>query len=70
MLLDSGEKLGMTQTARMTAFQSGRRQLEGYIARPGEDGPFPGIILIHEIFGLNENMKAGFQATWTFAVLE
>jgi carboxymethylenebutenolidase len=57
MLLDSGEKLGMTQTARMTAFQSGRRQLAGYIARPGGDGPFPGIILIHEIFGLNENMK-------------
>ncbi len=47
----------MTQTARMTSFQSGRRQLEGYIARPEGDGPFPGIVVIHEIFGLNENMK-------------
>ena len=47
----------MAQTAHMISFQSGRRQLEGYIARPGGVGPFPGIILIHEIFGLNENMK-------------
>src|SRR6266480_5565007 len=50
-------RVGMIQTARMTSLQSGRRQLEGYIAHPGGDGPFPGIILIHEIFGLNENMK-------------
>ena len=48
----------MTPTARMTAFRSGRRQLAGYIAHPGGDGPFPGLVLIHEIFGLNENMKA------------
>src|SRR5438876_63626 len=47
----------MTQVAQMTSFQSGSRQLEGYMARPEGDGPFPGIILIHEIFGLNENMK-------------
>jgi len=47
----------MTQTASMTSFQSGRRQLEGYIAGPEGNGPFPGIILIHELFGLNENMK-------------
>jgi carboxymethylenebutenolidase len=47
----------MAQAARMTSFQSGRRQLEGYIARPEGDGPFPGIVVIHEIFGLNENMK-------------
>ena len=47
----------MTQVAHMTSFQSGRRQLDGYLARPEGDGPFPGIVLIHEIFGLNENMK-------------
>ena len=47
----------MAQTARMASFQSGRRQLDGYIAYPEGDGPFPGIILIHEIFGLNGNMK-------------
>jgi carboxymethylenebutenolidase len=47
----------MTPAALMTSFQSGRRQLDGYQARPEGDGPFPGIVLIHEIFGLNENMK-------------
>src|SRR5437016_13680981 len=47
----------MTQVAQMTSFQSGSRQLEGYMARPEGDGPFPGIVIIHEIFGLNENMK-------------
>ena len=47
----------MTQVAQMTSFQSGSRQLEGYMARPEGDGPFPGIVIIHELFGLNENMK-------------
>ena len=47
----------MTQAAHMTSFQSGSRQLEGYVARPEGDGPFPGVVIIHEAFGLNENMK-------------
>jgi carboxymethylenebutenolidase len=47
----------MTQAAHMTSFQSGHRQLDGYLARPEGDGLFPGLVLIHEIFGLNENMK-------------
>src|SRR5436853_2585570 len=47
----------MTQVAQMTSFQSGSRQLEGYMAHPEGDGPFPGIVVIHEIYGLNENMK-------------
>ncbi len=47
----------MIQAAHMTSFQSGPRHLEGYLARPEGDGPFPGIVVIHEIFGLNENMK-------------
>jgi len=47
----------MIQVAQMTSFQSGSRQLEGYMARPEGDGPFPGIVIIHELFGLNENMK-------------
>jgi carboxymethylenebutenolidase len=49
--------VGMTQTAQMVSFQSGTRQREGYLARPEGDGPFPAIVLIHEAFGLNENMK-------------
>jgi carboxymethylenebutenolidase len=47
----------MTQTAQEVSFQSGNRQLEGYLARPERDGPFPGIVVIHEAYGLNENMK-------------
>jgi carboxymethylenebutenolidase len=43
-----------TQTA---SFQGERDRLEGYIARPDGDGPFPGIVVIHEAFGLNENIK-------------
>jgi carboxymethylenebutenolidase len=47
----------MTQTAQMISFQSGTRQREGYLARPEGEGPFPGIVVIHEAFGLNENIK-------------
>jgi carboxymethylenebutenolidase len=47
----------MTQVAQMTSFQSGNHQLEGYLARPEGDGPFPGVVVIHEAYGLNENMK-------------
>src|SRR5437588_4640194 len=47
----------MTQVAQMTSFQSGSRRLEGYLAHPEGDGPFPSIVVIHEIFGLNDNMK-------------
>jgi carboxymethylenebutenolidase len=38
-------------------YQSGNRQIDGYLARPEGEGVFPGIIVIHEAFGLNENMK-------------
>ena len=30
---------------------------EGYLARPETDGDYPGIVMIHEIFGLNDNVK-------------
>lgn len=30
---------------------------EGYLATPAGEGPFPGVILIHEWWGLNENIK-------------
>lgn len=38
-------------------FPFGNEQRPGYLARPDGDGPFPGVIVIHEIFGLNENIK-------------
>jgi carboxymethylenebutenolidase len=47
----------MEAVAQMTTFQSGSRQLEGYLARPEGEGPFPGMVVIHEAYGLNENIK-------------
>jgi carboxymethylenebutenolidase len=47
----------MTSSAQSVSFQSGTDRLEGYLARPEGEGPFPGIVVIHEAFGLNENMK-------------
>ena len=47
----------MTQTAQAVSVQSGNRRLEGYLARSEGEGPFPALVLIHEAYGLNENMK-------------
>ncbi len=44
----------MTQVAQMTLLQFGSRQHVGYMARPGGDGPFTGIVVIYE---LNHNTK-------------
>ena len=46
----------MTQT-QTVRFSFGTEQRPAYIARPDGEGPFPGVIVIHEIFGLNENIK-------------
>ena len=47
----------MELVTEMATFQSESRQLEGYLARPEGEGPFPGIVVIHEAYGLNENIK-------------
>ncbi|HNP71271.1 MAG TPA: dienelactone hydrolase family protein [Kouleothrix sp.] len=33
-------------------------QLQGYLARPDGDGPFPALVVIHEAFGLNDDIRA------------
>ncbi len=38
-------------------FPFGKSTRSAYYARPAGNGPFPGVVVIHEIFGLNENMK-------------
>lgn len=38
-------------------FSSEGKQLAGFLARPEGEGPFPGLIVIHEIFGLQANIK-------------
>lgn len=39
------------------SFPSENKSLNAYYARPDGAGPFPGILVIHEAFGLNQNMK-------------
>src|SRR5947208_9832816 len=47
----------MEPVTQIATVQSENRQLEGYLARPDGGEPFPGIVVIHEAYGLNENMK-------------
>jgi carboxymethylenebutenolidase len=35
----------------------GSQPLHGYLATPDGEGPWPGVVLIHEAFGLDENMR-------------
>lgn len=44
-------------TTRTVSFQGERDHFEGYLARREGDGPFPGAVVIHGAFGLNENIK-------------
>jgi carboxymethylenebutenolidase len=45
------------QTARMVTFESADRRLDAYLTRPEGDGPFPGVVVIHEAYGLNANIR-------------
>lgn len=47
----------MVQALQDVTFPSGTMQLSGVLARPDGEGPFPAVVIIHEIFGLNENMR-------------
>ena len=47
----------MAQEGEMVSFTSGQRQFGAYMVRPEGEGNFPGIVIIHEIFGLTENIK-------------
>lgn len=48
----------MASTAQAVSFQGEQRRLGGYLARPDVgEGPFPGVVVIHEAFGLNDNIR-------------
>lgn len=47
----------MAQALQNVTFPSGNVQLAGVLARPDGDGPFPGVVVIHEAFGLNDNIR-------------
>jgi carboxymethylenebutenolidase len=38
-------------------FSAGKDLLAGYLALPEGTGPWPGLIVIHEVYGLNDNMR-------------
>jgi len=43
--------------AETVLFQGHGDQISGYLARPAGAGPFPGVIVIHEVFGLVTHIK-------------
>ncbi|HEX2252786.1 MAG TPA: dienelactone hydrolase family protein [Thermoanaerobaculia bacterium] len=45
-------------TERVTYARVGGEELTGYLARPAGGAPAPGLIVIHEWWGLNENIEA------------
>jgi carboxymethylenebutenolidase len=47
----------MPTKIRTFTFQAERDLLEGFLAFPHGAGPFPGVVVIHEAFGLNENIR-------------
>ena len=44
-------------TTQMVSFRGEENQLQAYLARPEGEGPFPGVVVIHEALGLNGNIK-------------
>jgi carboxymethylenebutenolidase len=48
--------MAVTQAAQTVSFPSGHVQINAYLARPAGVGPFPAVVVIHEIYGLNENI--------------
>jgi carboxymethylenebutenolidase len=47
----------MSIQTRDITFDFGGQTRPGYIAQPEGKGPFPGVIVIHEAYGLNQNIR-------------
>ncbi len=39
------------------SFQGATTQLSGFLAHPEGSGPFPAVVVIHEAYGLNDNIR-------------
>ena len=37
---------------------NGKGMMESFLVKPAGAGPFPGLVVIHEIFGLNDNIRS------------
>jgi carboxymethylenebutenolidase len=42
---------------RAVTFPTPMATLDGYLALPDGDGPHPGVVVIHEAYGLNDNIR-------------
>ncbi len=47
----------MSLSTHMVSLALEKGQLPGYLARPEGEGPFPGVVVIHEAYGLTDNIK-------------
>lgn len=54
---DSSAEL-RTEMVKITRPETPGRSMDAHLALPSASGPFPGVVVIHEIFGLNENSRA------------
>ncbi len=43
-------------------FPAPNGQLRGYLARPAGDGPWPGVIVVHDVFGMTSDLRR--QCDW------
>jgi carboxymethylenebutenolidase len=48
---------GLAGAGEMVSYKSGADTVSGYLARPQGKGPFPGVIVIQEWWGLNDWVK-------------
>jgi carboxymethylenebutenolidase len=47
----------LVDLTRASSAAGGSLKLSGYLATPESAGPFPGVVMIHEAFGLNDQMR-------------
>jgi carboxymethylenebutenolidase len=47
-----------TETVSVPRRSSSAPPMQAFLAAPAGPGPFPGVVVIHEIFGLNDNIRA------------
>lgn len=48
----------MDITRHDVTIQTGNERMPSYVARPSSGGPYPGLVVVMEAFGLNGNIKA------------